>query len=99
MLIIDRGKKVAEGNKEELLNPARILVELITDNKEISIQRINETKWGKFLVNSNPGHIVLETDKSQIPELNRALVEKGINVISLRPKHSLEDFFLSLTGH
>ena len=99
MLIINKGKKVAEGNKEELLNPASMQVELVTDNKEISIQRIKETKWGNFLVNNGNGNILLEIDKNLIPELNRTLVEKNINVISLRPKHSLEDFFLSLTSH
>lgn len=99
MLIIDRGKKVAEGNKEELLNPASMQVELVTDNKELSIQRIKETKWGNFLVSNGNGNILLEINKNLIPELNRALVEKNINVISLRPKHSLEDFFLSLTAH
>lgn len=99
MLIIDRGKKVAEGNKEELLNPASMQVELITDNKELSIHRIKETKWGNFLVSNGNGNILLEINKNLIPELNRALVEKNINVISLRPKHSLEDYFLSLTAH
>lgn len=99
MLIIDKGKKVAEGNKEELLNPVRMQVELVTDNKEVSIQRIRETQWGNFLVNPGSGNILLEIDKSMIPALNRTLVEKNINVISLRPKHSLEDYFLSLTAH
>ena len=99
MLIIDKGKKVAEGNKEELLNPVRMQVELVTDNKETSLQRIEETKWGQCLVNKGDGNILLEIDKNLVPELNRSLVEKGINVISLRPKHSLEDFFLSLTAH
>ncbi len=98
MLIIDKGRKVAEGNKEELLNPARMQVELVTDNKEISLQRIRETPWGDFLINRGNEKILFEIEKNRIPELNRTLVEKGINVISLRPKHSLEDFFLSLTS-
>jgi hypothetical protein len=38
-------------------------------------------------------------DKGSIPQFNRVLVEKGINVLSLKPKHSLEDYFLSLTAH
>ena len=99
MLIIDKGKKVAEGSKEELLNPVKTQVELITDNKESTIRIIKETKWGSFLLNNGNGKILLEMDKILIPELNRALVEKGINVLSLKPKHSLEDFFLSLTAH
>lgn len=99
MLIIDKGRKVAEGNKEALLNPSGTQVELVTDDKELSIQRIKETKWGGFLVENGDNNIVLEIKKELIPELNRTLVEKGINVVSLRSRHSLEDFFLSLTGH
>ncbi len=99
MLIISKGKKVAEGSKEELLNPVKTQVELITDNKETSVRMIKETKWSSFLISNGNGNILLEIEKTKIPELNRALVEKGINVISLRPKHSLEDFFLSLTTH
>jgi ABC-type multidrug transport system ATPase subunit len=98
MLIINKGKKVAEGNKDDLLNPTRILVELVTDNQAFSIQQIRETKWGNSLAANGNGKILLEIEKSQVPELNRTLVEKNINVLSLRPKHSLEDFFLSLTA-
>lgn len=101
VLIINKGKKVAEGSKQELLNPVKTEVELVTDNKEDSLRLIKETKWGHYLLDNNNdnGHILLEMDKVLIPELNRTLVEKGINVLSLKPKHSLEDFFLSLTAH
>lgn len=101
MLIIDKGKKVVEGNKEALLNPAGTEVELITDDNEMSVRLIKETKWGDYLVEngSKNGNILLAIKKELVPELNRTLVEKGVNVVSLRPRHSLEDFFLSLTGH
>jgi len=99
MLIIDKGRKVAEGRKEELLNPASTQVELITDDNTASARLIKETKWAAFLVPNGSGSIWLEIKKDQIPELNRTLVEKGINVISLRSRHSLEDLFLSLTAH
>jgi ABC-type multidrug transport system ATPase subunit len=99
ILIIAKGKKVAEGSKEALLNPVKAQVELVTDNNEISRQIIQETKWRNYLVSQANGNIVFEMDKAWIPELNRTLVEKGINVLSIKPKHSLEDFFLSLTAH
>jgi ABC-type multidrug transport system ATPase subunit len=98
MLIIAKGKKVAEGSKEELLNPVKTQVELVTDNNAASLAIVRQTPWNDYLVNDIAnGSILLEMDKTSIPRLNRTLVEKGINVISLRPKHSLEDFFLSLT--
>ena len=99
MLIIDKGCKVAEGKKEALLDPGSTLVELVTDNNNLSRERIKETKWAGSLVENGNGSILLEIKRENIPELNRALVEKGINVISLRAKHSLEDLFLSLTAH
>lgn len=99
MLIISRGKKVAEGSKEELLNPVQTQVELITDNNENSVTLLKQTKWAPYLQANGGKQILLEIHKDQIPELNRALVEKGVNILSIRPKHSLEDFFLSLTGH
>ena len=99
VLIINKGKKVAEGNKDELLNPAKTMVELITDNAGNAYALLKQSSWAENLVNHQNDIITLELDKSRVPELNRSLVEKGINVRSLRPKHSLEDYFLSLTGH
>jgi ABC-2 type transport system ATP-binding protein len=99
VLIINKGKKVAEGNKEDLLNPAKTMVELVTDNAGNAYALLKESAWAENLVSHQYDIIILEVDKSRVPELNRSLVEKGINVRSLRPKHSLEDYFLSLTGH
>ena len=99
MLIIDKGKKIVEGLSSKLLNPEKIHVEILTDNKERALGILKETKWSDALVDTANGSIMLEMQKTNIPELNRLLVEKGVNVYSLRPKHSLEDFFLSLTRH
>jgi ABC-type multidrug transport system ATPase subunit len=99
MLIIDKGRKVAEGSKEKLLNPVKTQVELITEDNATSLRIIKETKWNNCLLENNNENILFEISKTQIPELSRLLVEKGINIISLRPKHSLEDFFLSLMTH
>ena len=97
MLIIDKGKKVVEGRTSELLNPDKIQVEILTDNKQRTLDIIKSTKWLGSLVDSSNGSILLEMQKANIPDLNRLLVEQGVNIFSLRPKHSLEDFFLSIT--
>ena len=96
MLIIDKGKKIVEGPTAELLNPDKMIVELVTDNNENALEVIRTTKWSA-LTNAPNGSILLEMQKAQIPDLNRALVSNGVNIFSLRPKHSLEDFFLSVT--
>lgn len=97
MLIIDRGRKVVEGKKETLLNPEKVQVEIITGDKERAIAVLKETVWKENVVPSPNGTVLLEISKADIPELNRELTVNGIPIFSLRPKHTLEDFFLSLT--
>jgi ABC-type multidrug transport system ATPase subunit len=99
MLIINKGKKVAEGTKEELLNPAKTQVELITGDNENTLTLLRQSKWSNNIINQRNGNILLEMDKKMIPDLNSELVEKGVKIFSLRPKHSLEEFFLSLTSY
>jgi ABC-type multidrug transport system ATPase subunit len=99
MLIIDKGKKIAEGAKQDLLNPASMQVELLSSNHEKACLYLRNSSWQKHLVRTTDGAVVLQMDRGDIPALNKSLVENGIEVYSLRPKHSLEDFFLSLTKH
>ncbi len=47
--------------------------------------------------NGDSGPIALQMNKEDIPRFNEALVQMGIGVISLEPRHSLEDYFLQLT--
>lgn len=96
MLIINRGKKIAEGKVQELLNPAETLVEIQTANNKDALILLQASEWRSFLVKEEGG-IFMKLHKSNIPKLNRALVEMNIDVIALQPRHSLEDYFLSLT--
>jgi ABC-type multidrug transport system ATPase subunit len=95
MLIIDKGKKIAEGRVTELLHPASTMVEITTENDRAARQVISSSTWASFL---QPGEqLVFKMHKNEIPGLARFCVEKNIALTSLRPKHSLEDYFLSLT--
>ncbi len=97
MLIIDKGKKIVEGSTAELLNPDKVQVEILSDDKEKALAVVKESKWGTDLLNTNNDTVLLGMRRINIPELNKLLVEKQVNVFSLRIKHSLEDYFLSLT--
>jgi ABC-type multidrug transport system ATPase subunit len=96
MLIIDKGKKIAEGKASELLNPSDTVVLLETGNNEQAKSFLLTTQWGSNLQEKKK-ELVLKLHRNQVPALNTALVQQGINVYSLRAKHSLEDYFLSLT--
>ena len=97
MLIIDKGRKVVEGKSAALLNPEKLEVELETDNNDRVMSLISKSEWQAHFVRISDGAIIFEMGKNMIPDLNRYLVNNNVNVLSLRPKHSLEDYFLSLT--
>ena len=96
MLIIDRGRKVAEGKVTELLNPAHTLVEIETTDNDVARDVLQQSQWN-VLMQSSTENILLRMHKDEIPGLARFLVHQNIELISLQPKHSLEDYFLSLT--
>ena len=96
MLIIDKGKKVAEGKVAELLHPSETLVHLDTVNNMQTRLLLQQSHWSQFL-QTEEGDLLLKMHRAKVPELNAFLVQNGVQVYSLRSKHSLEDYFLSLT--
>lgn len=96
MLIIDKGKKVTEGRVTDLMNPDDILVEITTTNNSHALQQLRQTGWSQYLLASEE-KIQLRLHQSQIPQLARDLVAMGVDLLSLQWKHSLEEYFLSLT--
>jgi ABC-type multidrug transport system ATPase subunit len=97
MLIIDKGKKVVEGKAEELLNPAETDVEIETASRELAMEKIKNSSWGQYLKNTAEKKILFRMNKEMIPGFIKDLSEMDVSLISVRPKHSLEDYFLSLT--
>jgi len=98
MLIIDRGKKVVEGKVSELLNPKEINVEIEALNPQDAADQIRHSPWGKFFNSMEDSKIILKMAADDIPNLIREISQLNIDIISVRPKHSLEDYFLSLTA-
>lgn len=101
MLIIHKGKKMVEGNVTELLDPSRTLVRVETADNEKAREKLRHSKWGIYL-QPGIGTVLLKMDKDEVPGLVAGLVGMGIQVLSVNPAHSLEDYFLSLTtqpGH
>jgi ABC-type multidrug transport system ATPase subunit len=95
MLIIDKGKKIAEGRVSDLLNPADTLVEIETSDDALAKKLIEQSHWQSFV---QPGEkIILKMHRAEISGLSRFLVEKNIGLLSLHSTHSLENYFLSLT--
>lgn len=97
LLIINKGRKVVEGKMADLLNPVNVVVELISPDMQAAIAFLENSAWKNTLQPARNGSIRLEFEKAKIPQLHRQLVENNIPVMSIRPLHSLEDYFLSQT--
>lgn len=96
MLIIDKGRKVAEGKMADLLDPAKTRVTIETPDAVRATQLLQGGTWGFEKVSGNT--IELRLHRAAIAGLNKYLVENGVAVSSLTPHHSLEALFLSLTA-
>jgi ABC-type multidrug transport system ATPase subunit len=98
LLIIDKGKKLVEGAASELFDPLQTIIELDTFNNEAALQKLQAGSWNNFLQPSRDGLIIMKLDRREIPQLNKYLVQNGIELVSLHPRHSLEDYFLQVTS-
>ncbi len=97
ILIVDKGKKVIEGSAADLFDPAKTLVSLQTENSNV-LQQLESTVFSKKFQKLIGNEMIFEMHRNEIPSFNTTLVEKGIAVTSLTPRHSLEDYFLRLTA-
>lgn len=101
MIIIHKGKKIVEGKVAELLDPSKSLVQLETVDNVAAREKLLQTKWAASLQN-NTVKLQLKMNKEDVPALIATLVTMQVQVLSVDPMHSLEDYFLSLTtqaGH
>jgi ABC-type multidrug transport system ATPase subunit len=97
MIIIDKGKKVVEGKVKELFDPAETVVELRTTDDSASFEKLQHTGLKKWLSGRRNDCILLKLHRDDIPSAMKELINEEISVLSFHSKHSLEDYFLSLT--
>lgn len=97
MIIINKGKKIAEGVVAEMLDPAKSIVLLDTTDNASAMSWLQQSSWSGNL-QANTHLIRLQMNKADIPSMVSALAQAGINIQSLQPRHSLEDYFLNITN-
>ncbi|GAC1440291.1 MAG: ATP-binding cassette domain-containing protein [Sediminibacterium sp.] len=98
VLIIDQGKKLVEGNAAALFDPAQTVVELQTFDNAVALERLQQSNWSKHLQEQIDTALRLKLHRNQIPQLHADLVAMNIQLLSLQPRHSLEDYFLRITS-
>ena len=99
LLIIHKGKKIAEGNMNQLLNPEQSRIEVETRSaKEFELQ-LKQTAWGNNIISVNGQKIIMQMKREEVPAFVQQMAEMKQDIFSIHKKNSLEDYFLSLTSH
>lgn len=98
MLIMHKGKMIVEGAVTELLHPDETLVEVVIVPDSVILDQLNASSWQKHLQSASGSTVLFKLNSRYIPELTKWLVDRGAGIMEIRSKHSLEDYFLSLTN-
>lgn len=97
ILILHKGKKIAEGKTKDLLDPQNSIVQIKSLNEMACKQAIINSDFKSQIINRTGG-IYLKLPIEKIPTLNQFLVQKEIAVVGIETKNSLEDYFLQVTN-
>ncbi|MDU6264770.1 MAG: ABC transporter ATP-binding protein [Anaerocolumna aminovalerica] len=97
--IIDQGKLLDEGSREELQKKRRNFIQLMVSNIDVAKEIIEkEYKTDRFEV-VKKNEIRIYDEQLSIPELNKTLVLNNIKVERIYvDEESLEDYFIRVTG-
>lgn len=99
LLIIHKGRKIAEGNMQQLLNPEHTKIEVETGAAGALERKLGQTAWGAKIISVNGHRLTMQMRKEEVPQFIQELAEMKEDIYGIRRKNSLEDYFLSLTAH
>jgi ABC-type multidrug transport system ATPase subunit len=92
LLIIHKGQKVVEGKVTDLLNPNIVQLEVTT--AQPAITALQNTAWEQYIKSHQLNTLIIRVPNTMVADLNKHLVQQQIDIISFKPQHSLEDYFL-----
>lgn len=99
MLIIDKGKKIVEGDVKELFNPEENYVSFITPDVEKAVEYIRASSFNGDALSISPEGFQIKMKNTDVSLLNEWLVGKGIRINGIQSMHSLEKYFIQVTGN
>ena len=97
MVIINKGKKLVEGEVQELLYGSGMKVSFETPEPEKAREALENSNWNEKIVKNNNGRFVFNISKDDITPLTEFLIQSGVELFAVEPAKSLEDFFLNMT--
>ena len=97
MIIINKGKTLIEGKVNELINSEQNEVAFEFTNPDSAIDLIINSQWNSNFKSKEGNKIIFSLSQNHVPGLNKFFVENNIEILSIVPIHSLEDYFFKIT--
>ncbi len=98
MIIINKGTTVVEGKVAELLDAKITKVTFDVDDIIKTEQLIKDSQWIDNFIKINENSFSVSLPRDDVHLLNKYLVENKIEVNSIVPLRSLEEYFLNITA-
>ena len=95
MIVINKGRKVAEGEVNQLMSSDSIKIQIKTDS-HTAIENYCKTHQTPF-TNENESYY-LQWEEAKINELIKSLNSENISLYEVRQLKTLEEYFLNLTN-
>lgn len=97
MVIINKGSTVVEGEVEHLLQKANLKVTMQVMQIEKAKELLSSSRWSSYVESFTDNKIIFTLEQEEISNVNRYFIENGVDVSSIVPMRSLEEYFLGLT--
>jgi len=97
MIIINKGAKVVEGNVHELLNASEFILRIEVSAVAKAFELISKAFKQLEPAIDPDDRIIMRVSRKDIPLINKLMAEHDIDVFSLTPVNSLEQYFLDKT--
>lgn len=97
MIIINKGTARVEGSVKELLDATNLSVTFEVGDVIKATKIISESIWSEKLKSTSANKLEFNVGNQEIALLNKLLVENGVDVYSIIPTRSLEEYFLKIT--
>ncbi len=98
MVIINKGRSLAEGSVKELLNAEELVVTFELNDGAAAVALLQQ-RPEVVLREQNDNRLTLQINREEVPELNQWLQNQGLRVYAIESKRKLEDYFLKLVNN
>ena len=95
MIVINKGRKIAEGEVSQLMSSDSIKIQIKTDSLSAFENYCNTNK---IAFTSENESYFLQWEESKINELIKSLNDENISLYEVKQLKTLEEYFLNLTN-